>query len=267
VFQQAHNCAQCFAGLVELTKKHKTRNQLLGTALKNGGAFIDVMVKATDFWYAYYLANGRPFQQLVKTVQKGTKTMQVRLCFLVWLTGGTSEAVGRRQPNAQFWGVYWSGWQGQKLFAASATSHSTSKQCGCGCRATSADNPATFPRCQACPVLQLCCSVLPSACVTVLLQAICAEGKVRGGASVVAQAPTAKRALERFVHEMHSLFLQAGEPPEAITVGFLKHRDIEGNTMPSQVRQLACQKKLAEETPLQGYRQGAQWCCACLLAG
>lgn len=77
VFQQAHNCAQCFAGLVELTKKHKTRNQLLGTALKCGGAFIDVMVKAADFWYAYYLANGRPFQQLVKTVQKGTKTMQV----------------------------------------------------------------------------------------------------------------------------------------------------------------------------------------------
>jgi hypothetical protein len=50
------------------------------------------------------------------------------------------------------------------------------------------------------------------------LQAICAEGKVRGGASVVAQAPSAKRALERFVHEMHSLFLRAGEPPEAITV-------------------------------------------------
>jgi hypothetical protein len=50
------------------------------------------------------------------------------------------------------------------------------------------------------------------------LQAICAEGKVRGGASVVAQAPNAKRALERFVHEMHSLFLRAGEPPEAITV-------------------------------------------------
>jgi acyl-CoA thioesterase len=41
---------------------------------------------------------------------------------------------------------------------------------------------------------------------------------VRGGASVVAQAPNAKRALERFVHEMHSLFLRAGEPPEAITV-------------------------------------------------
>lgn len=59
---------------------------------------------------------------------------------------------------------------------------------------------------------------------------------MRGGASVVAQAPAAKRALERFVHEMHSLFLRAGEPPEAITVGFLKHRDIEGNAMPSQVR-------------------------------
>lgn len=67
------------------------------------------------------------------------------------------------------------------------------------------------------------------------MQAICVEGKVRGGASVVAQAPAAKRALERFVHEIHSLFLCAGEPPEAITVGFLKHRDIEGNAMPSQV--------------------------------
>lgn len=59
---------------------------------------------------------------------------------------------------------------------------------------------------------------------------------MRGGASVVAQAPSAKRALERFVHVMHSLFLRAGEPPEAIAVGFLKHRDIDGNAMPSQVR-------------------------------
>lgn len=31
------------------------------------------------------------------------------------------------------------------------------------------------------------------------------------------------------------LFLRAGEPPEAITVGFLKHRDIDGNAMPSQL--------------------------------
>lgn len=77
VVQQAHRCAQSFAGLVELTKKHKTRNQLLGTALKNGGGFVDVMVKSTDFWYAYYIAYGKPFQQLVKTVQKGTKIMQV----------------------------------------------------------------------------------------------------------------------------------------------------------------------------------------------
>lgn len=76
--QQAHRCAQSFAGLVELTKKHKTRNQLLGTALKNGGGFVDVMAKASDFWYAYYIAYGKPFQQLVKTVQKGTKIMQVR---------------------------------------------------------------------------------------------------------------------------------------------------------------------------------------------
>lgn len=78
VVQQAQRCAQSFAALVELTKKHKTRNQLLGTALKNGGGFVDVMVKANDFWYAYYIAAGKPFQQLVKTVQKGTKVMQVR---------------------------------------------------------------------------------------------------------------------------------------------------------------------------------------------
>lgn len=76
-----------------------------------------------------------------------------------------------------------------------------------------------------------------------LTQAICAEGKVRGGASVVNQAPAAKRTLERFVFEMHSLFLQAGEPPEAITVGFLKHRDIEGNAMPSQVGALRVVKE------------------------
>lgn len=75
--QQAQRCAQSFAALVELTKKHKMRNQLLGTALKNGGGFVDVMVKANDFWYAYYIAAGKPFQQLVKTVQKGTKVMQV----------------------------------------------------------------------------------------------------------------------------------------------------------------------------------------------
>jgi acyl-CoA thioesterase len=79
----------------------------------------------------------------------------------------------------------------------------------------------------------------------ITMQAICAEGKVRGGASVVAQAPAAKRALERFVHEMHSLFLRAGEPREAITVGFLKHRDIEGNAMPSQVSEVPCAKGLA----------------------
>lgn len=77
VVQQAQRCAQSFAALVELTKKHKTRNQLLGTAVKNGGAFVELMVKANDFWYAYYIAAGKPFQQLVKTVQKGTKVMQV----------------------------------------------------------------------------------------------------------------------------------------------------------------------------------------------
>lgn len=79
--------------------------------------------------------------------------------------------------------------------------------------------------------------------LAVPVQAICAEGKVRGGASVVNQAPAAKRSLERFVFEMHSLFLRAGEPPEAITVGFLKHRDIQGNAMPSQV--------------------GVTWACCC----
>jgi hypothetical protein len=76
--QQAHRCAQSFAGLVELTRKHKTRNQLLGTALKNGGGFVDVMVKSTQFWFAFFIVYGKPFQQLVKTVQKGTKVMQVR---------------------------------------------------------------------------------------------------------------------------------------------------------------------------------------------
>lgn len=76
VVQQVQRCAQSLAGLVELTKKHKTRNQLLGTALKYGGGFLDVMVKASDFWFAYYMAYGRPFQQLVKTIQKATKIMQ-----------------------------------------------------------------------------------------------------------------------------------------------------------------------------------------------
>lgn len=78
VVQQAQRCAQAFTGLVELTRKHKTRNQLLGTALKYGGGFIDAIVKATNFWHAYYIAEGRPFQQLLKNVQKGTKIMQVR---------------------------------------------------------------------------------------------------------------------------------------------------------------------------------------------
>lgn len=77
VVEQAQRCAQCFASLVELTRKHKTRNQLLGTALKNGGAFIDVLVKNVCFWQAYYTAYGKPFQSLLKTVQKGTKIMQV----------------------------------------------------------------------------------------------------------------------------------------------------------------------------------------------
>lgn len=96
---------------------------------------------------------------------------------------------------------------------------------------------------------------------------------MRGGASVVAQAPTAKRALERFVHEMHSLFLQAGEPPEAITVGFLKHRDIEGNTMPSQVRPLHAMHDdygmtgnsgVVLSSTVQRQYQEPRWCSACL---
>lgn len=96
---------------------------------------------------------------------------------------------------------------------------------------------------------------------------------MRGGVSVVAQAPTAKRALERFVHEMHSLFLQAGEPPEAITVGFLKHRDIEGNTMPSQVRPPQGLHGMHDVHGMTGNSgvvlssvqyQESSWCCACL---
>jgi hypothetical protein len=78
VAAQALRCAQAFAELLELTKKHKARNQLLGTALKQGGGFIDALVKAADFWHAYFIEyGGKPFQQLLKTVQKGTKIMQV----------------------------------------------------------------------------------------------------------------------------------------------------------------------------------------------
>lgn len=93
VASQAQRCAQAFAGLVELTRKHKTRNQLLGTALKSGGGFIEGLVKSSRFWSAYYIAYGRPFQQLVKTIQKGTKIMQARR-----LQGGGAAAADCGDP-------------------------------------------------------------------------------------------------------------------------------------------------------------------------
>jgi hypothetical protein len=118
VVQQAQRCAQAFAGLVELTRKHKTRNQLLGTALKYGGGFIDAMIKANNFWYAYYIAAGRPFQLLVKTMQKGTKIMQVR-----W--GCRME---RRDLHADVGGLWTRPWlkaeQGLPLSGAGSTRHS-----------------------------------------------------------------------------------------------------------------------------------------------
>jgi hypothetical protein len=80
VLAVAQRYADVFAGLVELTKKHASRNMLLSSALKLGSSFLEVMLKALPFWAATYVSDAPGFTALVKSVQKGTKVMQVRVC-------------------------------------------------------------------------------------------------------------------------------------------------------------------------------------------
>jgi hypothetical protein len=51
---------------------------------------------------------------------------------------------------------------------------------------------------------------------------------------VLAKAPAAKRSLERFLFEVKAFLYEAGQQ-ELFYLGQLKHRDLEGNCVGSQV--------------------------------
>jgi Fanconi anemia group D2 protein len=69
-----------------------------------------------------------------------------------------------------------------------------------------------------------------------LVQTICNEAKARGAAPLLSRAPATKRSLERFLFEMKAFLYEAGQQ-ELFYLGQLKHRDLEGNCVGSQVRQ------------------------------
>ncbi|KAF6266710.1 Fanconi anaemia protein FancD2 nuclease-domain-containing protein [Scenedesmus sp. NREL 46B-D3] len=66
------------------------------------------------------------------------------------------------------------------------------------------------------------------------LQTICNEAKARGTAPLLARAPAAKRSLERFLFEVKAFLYEAGQQ-ELFYLGQLKHRDLEGNCVGSQL--------------------------------
>lgn len=68
-----------------------------------------------------------------------------------------------------------------------------------------------------------------------VLQTVCNEGKARRAAPLLSKAPAAKKSLERFVFEMKAFFHEVGQP-ETFWMGNLKHRDLAGNTVCSQVK-------------------------------
>eukprot|EP00775_Hariotina_reticulata_P013727 gene13727-13849_t len=70
---------------------------------------------------------------------------------------------------------------------------------------------------------------------TKVMQTICNEAKARRAAgALLARAPAAKRSLERFLFEMMAFFNAAGAA-QAFKVGTLKHRDLDGNVVGSQI--------------------------------
>jgi hypothetical protein len=75
-----------------------------------------------------------------------------------------------------------------------------------------------------------------------LSQNICNEGKVRRGAgALVTHAPAAKRALEGLLHKMRELCCALGIQ-DLFYLGTLKHRDLAGNAVGSQVGTAVCVK-------------------------
>lgn len=67
-------------------------------------------------------------------------------------------------------------------------------------------------------------------------QTVCNEAKARGAAPLLSRAPATKRSLERFLFEMKAFLYEAGQQ-ELFYLGQLKHRDLEGNCVGSQVGQ------------------------------
>eukprot|EP00879_Flechtneria_rotunda_P023302 GHRR01024651.1.p1 GENE.GHRR01024651.1~~GHRR01024651.1.p1 ORF type:complete len:584 (+),score=288.07 GHRR01024651.1:674-2425(+) len=69
---------------------------------------------------------------------------------------------------------------------------------------------------------------------TRLLQMICTEGKARGAGSLVSYGPAAKKTLESFVFAMKAFCLEMGDG-DSFWMGNLKHRDMAGNCVASQM--------------------------------
>lgn len=102
---------------------------------------------------------------------------------------------------------------------------------------------ACMMRCQL--LLRACGAVLPlwSALTTrctafghacPLLQTICNEAKARSAVPLLSKAPAAKKSLERFVFTMKAFLYEQGQQ-DLFFLGQLKHRDLEGNCVGSQV--------------------------------
>ncbi|WIA09029.1 hypothetical protein OEZ85_008443 [Tetradesmus obliquus] len=74
------------------------------------------------------------------------------------------------------------------------------------------------------------------------LQTVCNEAKARGAAPLLSRAPATKRSLERFLFEMKAFLYEVGQQ-ELFYLGQLKHRDLEGNCVGSQL----CEEQEEEE--------------------
>ncbi|KIZ01502.1 hypothetical protein MNEG_6459 [Monoraphidium neglectum] len=77
VMSRYQRAAQCFSALVELSKTHQNRTGLLGQAIKQGGRFVDQLIRALPFWHAAHANGGQgAFESLIKDAQRGTKLLQ-----------------------------------------------------------------------------------------------------------------------------------------------------------------------------------------------
>ncbi|GAX81291.1 hypothetical protein CEUSTIGMA_g8723.t1 [Chlamydomonas eustigma] len=69
---------------------------------------------------------------------------------------------------------------------------------------------------------------------TKVAQALCNDAKARGMGQLASKVPTSKRAIETFIFSVKAMLHDVGES-EAFWMGALKHRDVEGNCVSSQM--------------------------------